>query len=270
MLKTRPPALVALLLHFGDQEKSEFTEPVGFLGPLEINSLGTDGLAILNVHHCNDHRWSHVRTLLVHRPFQFRNRHYHTVGKQRNTLGKLLSRSSATCALPCILSEGLGWSETERKLNLPRLSCDIVTIAQSIGKTIAQCFGNGHPEPLGFTEPVGRAWILWKDSRGTLGSRILIVSPVRCSLLIVERCHKSGRYSANKRSCAISASQPARRKWELVWSGSQKPRTPEFPSIIEMLGRVEEDPQPRTLAFFRVLTRTPSVGECTRFMHTLT
>ena len=51
-----------------------------------------------------------------------------------------------------------------------------------------------------------------------------------------------------------------------------KPKTqdPEFPSMTEMLGRVEEDPQSRTLAFFRVLTRTPSVGECTRSMHTLT
>ena len=75
---------------------------------------------------------------------------------------------------------------------------------------------------------------------------------------------------ASKRSCAISASQPPRRKWDLVWSGSQTPRTPEFTSIIEMLGRVEEDPQSRPLAFFRVLTRTPSVGECTRFMHTQT
>ena len=190
------------------------------------------------------------------------------MGKQRNTLGKLLSKSSATCALPCILSEK-ALTGARRKGSL-LFNASLVTLSRLpkvLTKTIAKCSENGHPEPSGFTEPAGRAWILWKDSLGTLGSRILIVSPVRCSLLIVERCNKSGRYLASKRSCAISASQPPRRKWELVWSGSQKPRNPEFPSMTEMLGRVEEDPQSRTLAFFRVLTRTPSVGECTRSMH---
>ena len=169
------------------------------------------------------------------------------------------------CTATHFVREGLDWSETDWKLNLPRLSCDIVTIAQSFCKTIAAFSENGHPEPSGFTEPVGRAWILWKDSLGTLGSRIVSVSPVRCSLLIVGK-----RYLASKRSCAISASQPPRRKCRACLGWKPKPKTPEFPSITEMLGRVGEDPQSRTLAFFKLLRRTPSVGERTRSMHTLT
>ena len=125
-------------------------------------------------------------------------------------------------------------------------------------KMIAKCSENGHPEPSGCTEPVGRAWILW-NSLGTLGLRILIVSPVRCSLLIVEWCNKSGRYLASKRSCAISASQPPRRKWELVCSRSQKPRTLNSHQRPKCSGELGKDPPSTTLAFFRILTRTPSV-----------
>ena len=121
------------------------------------------------------------------------------------------------------------WSETERKLTLPRLSCDTITIAQSIDKMIAKCSENGHPEPSGFTEPVGRAWILWKDGLGTLGSRILIVSPVRCSLLIVEKCNKSGRYLASKevlRNICIATSAT---KMEACLEWKPKTQDPSIP-----------------------------------------
>ena len=114
-------------------------------------------------------QWSHVRTLLVRRPFQFQNRHSHTVGKQRNTLGKLLSKSSATCALPYILSEKALIGARRKGSLLFRAS--LVTLSRLpkvLTKMIAKCSENGHPEPSGFTEPVGRAWILW-NSLGTLG-----------------------------------------------------------------------------------------------------
>ena len=52
------------------------------------------------------------------------------------------------CTAMHFVRESLDWSETDRKLTLPRGSCDTVTVAQSVDKNDATCSENGHPDGL--------------------------------------------------------------------------------------------------------------------------
>ena len=169
----------------------------------------------------------------------FRNKFSHTVGKPtQQTVGNLFFQIQRyVCNTTQFIRRSLVSSETERKLDLPRLSCDSVKIAQLIGKTIAKrvenettsssnsfCSKNRTSRTSVFTKPVGHAWILLeRQSWAPLGSPILIATPLKCSLFFVRKGNKLGRYLAIRESCAVSAPQPPRRSRELERSGLQNP-----------------------------------------------